>query len=88
MYTREGRLTDLKQCFPVVVALETSPNNVLSGRASTLHGLLHAKHTSLLNARFAVSARASFEYQKKSSRSPVCGMKLMLVTYPRSLSFS
>ncbi|KIP08264.1 hypothetical protein PHLGIDRAFT_127100 [Phlebiopsis gigantea 11061_1 CR5-6] len=64
------------QCFPVVVALETSPNNVLSGRASTLHGLLHAKHTSLLNARFAVSARASFEYQKKSSRSPVCGYRM------------
>ena len=49
----------------MIVALETSPNNSLSTRASALHGILHGKHTSLLNSRFVVSARASFDYQKK-----------------------
>ena len=69
----EEMLTCL-QCFPVIVALETSPNNVLSGRANILHGILHSKHTSLLNARYVASARASFDYQKKSVKGCISGM--------------
>ncbi len=53
------------QSFPVVVALETSPNTALSARASALHSALHSKHASLLNSRYIISARASFSYQNK-----------------------
>lgn len=53
------------QSFPVIVALETSDNNNTSARANALHAVLHSKHTSLLNTRYVVSARASFDYQKK-----------------------
>lgn len=59
--------TDLEKSFPVIVALETSENANLSARANALHAVLHSKHTSLLNTRYVVSARASFDYQKKIS---------------------
>lgn len=62
------------QCFPIIVALETSPNISLSTRASGLHAILHSKHTSLLNARFVPSARASFDYQKTLATGPVKGI--------------
>lgn len=55
------------------MALETSPNAILSGRASSLHSILHSKHASLLNARYVVSARTAFDYQKKSGKGPICG---------------
>ena len=61
------------QCFPIIVALETSPSNILSGRANALHGILHSKHTSLLNARYVASARLSFDYQKKTVSGQVFG---------------
>jgi len=57
------------QSFPVVVALETSPTHSISNRASSLHHILHNKHSSLLNSRYLVSARASFDYQKS-----LCGV--------------
>jgi cohesin loading factor subunit SCC2 len=62
------------QSFPIVVALETSPNALLSNRAAALHSILHVKHTSLLNTRYLLSARASFDYQTKISNGPVRGM--------------
>lgn len=62
-----------KQSFPVVVALETSSMSSLSNRASALHAVLHGKHASLLNTRYAVSARVSFDYQKKVSEKPIRG---------------
>ncbi|KAJ6466251.1 hypothetical protein C8R45DRAFT_1021008 [Mycena sanguinolenta] len=64
-FTVKQGLAHPLQSFPVVVALETSPIPSLSGRASALHSLLHQKHSSLLNARYVQSARASFDYQRK-----------------------
>ncbi|QRW20097.1 proline-rich protein Rad9 protein [Rhizoctonia solani] len=53
------------QCFPIIVALETSHDNSLSSRASSLHTLLHNKHASLLNSRYLESVGKSLEYQKQ-----------------------
>ncbi|QRW06425.1 proline-rich protein Rad9 protein [Ceratobasidium sp. AG-Ba] len=53
------------QCFPIIVALETSHDNSLSARASNLHTLLHNKHASLLNSRYLESVGKSLEYQKQ-----------------------
>ncbi|CAE6533842.1 unnamed protein product [Rhizoctonia solani] len=53
------------QCFPIIVALETSHDNSLSSRASSLHTLLHNKHASLLNSRYLESVGRSLEYQKQ-----------------------
>ncbi|KAF8208426.1 hypothetical protein K438DRAFT_2012502 [Mycena galopus ATCC 62051] len=64
-FTIKQGLAHPLQSFPVVVALETSPNSSLSSRASALHSILHQKHSSLLNARYIQSARASFDYQRK-----------------------
>ncbi|KAF7297577.1 Sister chromatid cohesion protein [Mycena kentingensis (nom. inval.)] len=64
-FTIKQGLAHPLQSFPVIVALETSPNPNLSGRATALHSLLHQKHSSLLNTRHIPSARASFEYQCK-----------------------
>jgi cohesin loading factor subunit SCC2 len=63
----------MEQSFPVIVALETSPIISLCNRASALHTILHNKHTSLLNTRYTVSARASFDYQRKISSGLVRG---------------
>jgi hypothetical protein len=64
-FTIKQGLAHPLQSFPVIVALETSPNTALSTRASALHSVLHSKHASLLNSRYIVSARASFSYQIK-----------------------
>ncbi len=70
-YTIKQGLAHPLQSFPVIVALETSPNIALSTRASALHSVLHSKHASLLNSRYIVSARASFLYQIKLAQG--CG---------------
>lgn len=62
-FTIKQGLAHPVQSFPVIVALETSPNMALSARASALHSMLHSRHASLLNSRFILSARASFSYQ-------------------------
>ncbi|KAF9457433.1 hypothetical protein BDZ94DRAFT_1326256 [Collybia nuda] len=62
--------------FPVIVALETSPMPSLSNRASALHAVLHGKHASLLNTRYGISARASFDYQKKVAEKPTRGFRM------------
>ena len=67
-FTIKQGLAHPLQSFPVIVALETSPNTALSTRASALHSVLHSKHASLLNSRYIVSARASFTYQIKLAR--------------------
>jgi cohesin loading factor subunit SCC2 len=64
-FTIKQGLAHPLQSFPVIVALETSPNTALSARASALHSVLHSKHASLLNSRYIISARASFSYQAK-----------------------
>ena len=64
-FTIKQGLAHPLQSFPVIVALETSPNAALSTRASALHSVLHSKHASLLNSRYIVSARASYSYQIK-----------------------
>ncbi|KAH7925870.1 hypothetical protein BV22DRAFT_1088167 [Leucogyrophana mollusca] len=64
------------QSFPVIVALGTSPVVTMSARANALHAILHSKHMSLLNARYVVSARHSFDYQKKISAGPVLGYRM------------
>ncbi|KAH9175682.1 hypothetical protein EDB89DRAFT_2135583 [Lactarius sanguifluus] len=70
-FTIKQGLAHPLQSFPVIVALETSPNTALSTRASALHSVLHSKHASLLNSRYIVSARASFSYQIKLAQG--CG---------------
>lgn len=63
----------MPQSFPIIVALETSPIAATSVRANALHAILYNKHMSLLNARFIVSARQSFDYQKVISPNNVQG---------------
>ncbi|KAF9806781.1 hypothetical protein IEO21_08541 [Rhodonia placenta] len=75
-FTIKQGLAHPLQSFPVIVALETSPNTSFSARASALHTILHSKHTSLLNARYVVSARASFDYQKKLAPGQVYGYRM------------
>ena len=60
----------------MIVALETSANTGLSSRASALHAILHSKHMSLLNTRYIVSAKASFDYQKKLYGNDVHGYRM------------
>jgi len=67
------QLNMLCQSFPVIVALETSSMPNLSNRASALHAILHGKHASLLNTRYTISARASFDYQRKICSGAVHG---------------
>ncbi|KAF7296629.1 Sister chromatid cohesion protein [Mycena chlorophos] len=74
-FTIKQGLAHPLQSFPVIVALETSPNSALSGRASALHGLLHQKHSSLLNTRHLQSARASFDYQRRLDPNNVRGYR-------------
>ncbi|KAI0629898.1 hypothetical protein C8Q77DRAFT_1139118 [Trametes polyzona] len=75
-FTIKQGLAHPLQSFPVIVALETSANPALSSRASALHTILHSKHTSLLNARFVNSARASFDYQKRIAPGAVKGYRM------------
>ncbi|RDB15317.1 Protein rad9 [Hypsizygus marmoreus] len=75
-FTIKQGLAHPLQSFPVIVALETSPLPSLSNRASALHAVLHNKHASLLNTRYTVSARASFDYQKKIVSGPVKGFRM------------
>ncbi|KAI0770449.1 hypothetical protein C8Q74DRAFT_1202231 [Fomes fomentarius] len=76
-FTIKQGLAHPLQSFPVIVALETSSSNHLSSRASALHTILHAKHTSLLNARYVNSARASFDYQKRLTPGAVKGYRML-----------
>lgn len=75
-FTIKQGLAHPLQSFPVIVALETSPMPSLSNRASALHAILHGKHSSLLNTRYTVSARMSFDYQRKVSFGAVQGFRM------------
>ncbi|VDC04583.1 unnamed protein product [Peniophora sp. CBMAI 1063] len=57
------------QCYPVLVALETSPTQSIAGRAASLHAYLHSKHASMLKD-FTACARKSFEYQRSLEAIP------------------
>ena len=73
-FTIKQGLAHPLQSFPVIVALETSPNTALSARASALHSALNSKHASLLNSRYIISARASFSYQAKLAQARGSGV--------------
>ncbi|KAI6027546.1 hypothetical protein BKA83DRAFT_4230505 [Pisolithus microcarpus] len=75
-FTVKQGLAHPLQSIPVIVALETSPVVGTSARASALHATLYSKHMSLLNARFIVSARQSYEYQKTISPNNVQGYRM------------
>ncbi|KDR82399.1 hypothetical protein GALMADRAFT_220397 [Galerina marginata CBS 339.88] len=78
-FTIKQGLAHPLQSFPVIVALETSPLLAISNRASALHAILQGKHSSLLNTRYPISARKSFDYQKKicpGAVEPVKGFRL------------
>lgn len=64
-FTVKQGLAHPLQSFPVIVALETSPVASVYNRATALHTILQGKHATLLNTRYTISARASFDYQKK-----------------------
>ncbi|RXW23420.1 hypothetical protein EST38_g2453 [Candolleomyces aberdarensis] len=70
-FTIKQGLAHPLQSFPVIIALETSPYPQLSNRATALHSILNAKHASLINTRYSISARKSFDYQKKIASGPV-----------------
>ncbi|KAG1749340.1 hypothetical protein EDB19DRAFT_1682083 [Suillus lakei] len=74
-FTIKQGLAHPLQSFPVIVALETSSNTAISSRANALHAILWSKHASLLNARYIISARQSFDYQKKTSPDAVKGYR-------------
>ncbi|KAJ3560203.1 hypothetical protein NP233_g10992 [Leucocoprinus birnbaumii] len=74
-FTIKQGLAHPLQSFPVIIALETSPVTELSRRAAALHAILQGKHASLLNTRYIVSARASFDYQKKATSGVVQGYR-------------
>ncbi|TCD62425.1 Sister chromatid cohesion protein 2 [Steccherinum ochraceum] len=75
-FTVKQGLAHPLELFPVIIALETNPSPALSSRASALHAILHGKHTTLLNARFVLSARASFDYQKSISPTNIQGYRM------------
>ncbi|KAG1898204.1 uncharacterized protein F5891DRAFT_490571 [Suillus fuscotomentosus] len=77
-FTIKQGLAHPLQSFPVIVALETCPNNAISSRANALHAILWSKHASLLNARYIISARQSFDYQKKISTDAVKGYRMQV----------
>ncbi|KAJ7246366.1 hypothetical protein C8J57DRAFT_1675032 [Mycena rebaudengoi] len=80
-FTIKQGLAHPLQSFPIIIALETSPNEHLSTRASALHSILHQKHFSLLNTRHTQSARASFDYQRKlTTADQIKGFRLVSST--------
>ncbi|KAG0270356.1 Sister chromatid cohesion protein 2 [Actinomortierella ambigua] len=52
-------------CMPSIVALETSPNRVLSDRVLRIHKDLHHKHASLIYAKSLECIRTMYLYQKQ-----------------------
>ncbi|KAG8957597.1 Sister chromatid cohesion protein 2 [Tulasnella sp. 419] len=74
-FTIKQGLAHPLQCRPVLVALETSPNNSLSNKASGLHAILYNKHSSLVNSRYLESTQKSFEYQCTISPEGVKGFR-------------
>uniref|UniRef100_D8PZC4 Sister chromatid cohesion protein n=1 Tax=Schizophyllum commune (strain H4-8 / FGSC 9210) TaxID=578458 RepID=D8PZC4_SCHCM len=75
-FTVKQGLAHPLQSFPVIVALETSPNPTVANRASALHAILHSKHASLVNGRYVQSARASYDYQRRVCQDGVKGYRL------------
>ncbi|KAJ3735912.1 protein rad9 [Lentinula guzmanii] len=75
-FTVKQGLAHPLQSFPFIVALETSPSISLSNRATALHAVLHNKHASLLNSRFILSARKSFEYQRQIDPGNIHGYRM------------
>ena len=74
-FTIKQGLAHPLQSFPVIIALETSNSAQVSGRAAALHSIVNSKHASLVNTRYSISARKSFDYQKKISTEVVKGYR-------------
>ncbi|KAF9917724.1 Sister chromatid cohesion protein 2 [Lobosporangium transversale] len=51
-------------CMPAVVALESSEDLILAGRAFKIHRELHQKHASLIYARIMECVRTMFAFRK------------------------
>ncbi|KAG0348789.1 Sister chromatid cohesion protein 2 [Podila humilis] len=67
-------------CMPQIVALETSPDEVLSERAIRIHKDLHQKHPSLIYAKSMECVWTTYLYQKRlrwGKRIPTEGFRWM-----------
>ncbi|KZW01563.1 hypothetical protein EXIGLDRAFT_738517 [Exidia glandulosa HHB12029] len=76
-FTVKQGLAHPLQCLPTIIALETSPNVLLSTRANALHAVMHSKHASLVNMRYVECARKSFDYQVQICDGPVSGLRTL-----------
>jgi cohesin loading factor subunit SCC2 len=72
----EWLLLTPNECLPTIIALETSENAQLSGRANGLHTILHSKHASLIHARYLDCAQATFKYQERITTDVTRGQSL------------
>jgi cohesin loading factor subunit SCC2 len=64
-----------QQCLPAIIALETTDNEQLSGRANALHTILNSRHASLIHSRYLECAHAAFRYQRRiAGDRPIYGM--------------
>ncbi|KAF9974717.1 Sister chromatid cohesion protein 2 [Actinomortierella ambigua] len=76
-------------CMPSIVALETSPNRVVSDRVFRIHRDLHHKHVSLIYAKSLECIRTMYLYQMKiqssNGESEVQGYKAAEGRIPESL---
>lgn len=80
-FTIKQGLAHPLQCLPVIIALETSENQQLNGRASALHTILHSKHASLIHSRYLECAQVAFQYQQKVNEGgAVCGFRYTTTT--------
>jgi len=62
---RQG-LTHPKDCVYALIALETSPNTIISNLAFEEHRSLHHKHESLLEKEYLNAVEQAFLYQKNT----------------------
>ncbi|KAF2838881.1 hypothetical protein M501DRAFT_1011612 [Patellaria atrata CBS 101060] len=61
---RQG-LMHPKECGPALVALETSPNTLISDIAFAEHRILHHKHESMFEKEYMKAVSDAFKYQKE-----------------------
>lgn len=60
---RQG-LVHPKECAPALVAMETSPNQLIAKTAAAEHLDLHQKHESMLGKEYVHAIEAAFKYQR------------------------
>lgn len=64
-FTVKQGLAHPMQCLPVLVALESGPDQSVVRKAFSLHSNLHNKHSALINTRISESIEAAFTYQSR-----------------------